>query len=100
MDDQDLKDLFAPYRTGPRAGFADRVMHRLRGTPDLPARRRLLWFGFGAELAGAAAALWLFVSAMNMPEPIWFSQDQVVPQITRTAWVNTDVSAYPDWMEE
>ncbi len=100
MDDKDLKEFFAPCRTSPRAGFADRVMHRLHETPALPARRRLFWFGFSAELAGATAALWLFVSALSMPEPTWFSQDQVAPATLQTVWAGVDASAYPDWMEE
>jgi len=100
MDDKDLKEIFAPYRTSPRAGFADRVMYRLHETPAHPARRRLFWFGFSAELAGAAAALWLFMSAMTLPEPTWFTQDQVTPQIGQTAWVSADQIAIPDWMEE
>jgi len=100
MDDKDLKNLFAPYRTSPRAGFADRVMHRLHETPARPVRRRLFWLGFSTELAGATAALWLFVSAMSVPEPTWFSQDQVIPRANQTAWMSSEASAYPDWMEE
>ena len=98
-ENDDLKGLFAPYRMNPRPGFADRVMTHLDDAAVQPARRGLFWFGFSAELAGATAALWLFLAALNLPEPDWFTQEQVLPQ-AQTAWMTDNRSTYPDWMEE
>jgi hypothetical protein len=49
-------------------------------------------------LAGATAALWFFLAALNLPEPAWFTQDQVLPSIGQTVWVSDEAAAMPDWM--